>query len=367
MRATVDVDTLKDAAAWASKRTSSRPYLPALAGVLLTVHAEDTLTLDATDQVAAGTATIRCDTVEAGEALVNAGVLAAISAQLPGDVAKVYVEGERVRVTAGTARFSLRLMERQDVPSLPVVDQPPALVDGQALAAVLTAVAPAAARDDARPILMGTNLEAGGGRLVVAATDSYRLHVASLHWPGDDCTALVPADVARVVAKDCAGDKVEVAVDHARAMFGMGPRGVTSQQIEGRYPDWRQLVPSDRSHRVTVQGPELAQAVRRCAAVAPEQSAGGSLIRVRFVDDSVTVSADDHGSDGVDTVEADTDGADLTIGANSKYVLDAIAAVAPEGGDVTVDLTDDLKPFVLRASAFDGPDDPFALIMPVRL
>src|SRR5690606_12786509 len=144
-------------------------------------------------------------------------------------------------------------------------------------------VAIAAGRDDTLPVLTGVRLEIGGDTLTFAATDRYRLAVREIEWqpetPGLEATALVPARTLADTAKSLtAGGKVTMALasaDVGEGMIGFESAGrrTTTRLIEGDFPQYRSLLPSESATVARIQTAQLVEALRRVSLVADRNSA----------------------------------------------------------------------------------------------
>ena len=197
MKFRVERDALADAVTWAARSLASRPTLPVLAGLLLRVD-DDLLTVSGFDLEASTEVELRGDRRRSGQALVSGRLLADITRALPPHPVDVTVDGTRLTIACGSARFTLPTMPVDDYPKLPVMPTTAGTVDGAEFAAAVAQVAIAAGRDDTLPMLTGVRLEIDGDKLTLAATDRYRLAVRELAWnPGDPSSAnaqvLVPA------------------------------------------------------------------------------------------------------------------------------------------------------------------------------
>src|SRR5579885_119888 len=197
MKFRVERDALADAVAWAARSLSARPTIPVLAGLLLSVDG-DQLSVSGFDLEASTEVDLEVTAGAPGQALVSGRLLADITRALPPHPVDVTVEGSRLTIACGAARFTLPGMPVDDYPTLPSMPTTAGTVDGAEFAAAVAQVAVAAGRDDTLPMLTGVRLEIDGDKLTLAATDRYRLAVRELSWNPDDPTAagaqvLVPA------------------------------------------------------------------------------------------------------------------------------------------------------------------------------
>jgi DNA polymerase-3 subunit beta len=246
-------------------------------------------------------------------------------------------------------------------------------VGSDAFAAAVAAVAVAAGRDDALPVLTGIRVEIDGEQITLAATDRYRLAMRTLKWqplePAMQATALVPARTLADAAKSLtSGAEVSIALSSASTGEGLiglagSGRSTTSRLLDGEFPKYRSLLPDSSSATAIVDSTALTDAVRRVALVASRTSP----IRLSFSSDGVSLEAG-----GVDEAEANEslpanfDGEALTIAFNATYLLDGLGSL--DSDEAQLAFTGPTKPAVLTGKTDgNGESDHKYLLMPVRL
>src|SRR5688572_9913546 len=114
----VERDALADAVAWAARSLPVRPSAPVLAGLLIEAGDEG-LVLSTFDYETSCRATLTAEVSDEGSALVSGRLLADICRSLPAKPVDVMLDGARVSLTCGSARFSLQTMPVEDYPSIP--------------------------------------------------------------------------------------------------------------------------------------------------------------------------------------------------------------------------------------------------------
>jgi DNA polymerase III subunit beta len=359
-----------DAVSWATRTVGARVTLPALSGVLLEA-ADGKLTCRATDLEVAAEIRIPVRIEQPGRVLLPGRLLSQLVAKFPD--APVHVKGEpdRVEISCGRATFHVRGMPVDDFPALPepAEDAVQGVVKADAFARLVSQVARAASSDEARPVLTGVQLEAAGGQLTAAATDSYRLAVRSLTWDESvEGTALVPARALQEAAKAAsdAGGAVTVVLEAGQVSFLFGDRRLTTRLIEGSFPNYRALLPDAHETSVVVERAALVEALQRVAVVAMGQA--NTPISLTFGDGSVDLQAGSQEvGDAAEALPAEIDGEGLTIAFNPGFLLAGLEATGTDR--IRIELRDGLKPAVLRphVDGDDTTDDFTYLLMPMRV
>jgi DNA polymerase III subunit beta len=342
---------------------STRTAVQILSGVLLRVVG-GRLELAATDMELSIRTTLDAQVEGDGAAVVPGRLLVDLSRLLPeSEVTIEFREEENVlRVTCGPAEYRLNTYGAEDFPRLPEVDAAPtSTVSAHALLETLASVGRAVSRDEARPVLTGILVKFGDGKLVMAATDSYRLSYKETPLEGavPEMEAIVPARALEELRRLATADStLELGVQENQVLFGVDGTWLTTRRIEGQFPKFEELRPKEFTHEVTVPREELLDVVRRTAVMAHRNSP----LRLRFAEGELTVwtQTQDVG-EARETLPVRFEGEPLEIGFNADFLRDGIESA--EGDELRVRLIDPLRPGLLQ-----GPGDDFwYLIMPIRL
>jgi DNA polymerase-3 subunit beta len=374
-----------DAVAWVARTLPARPTVPVLAGVLLT-GSDDGLTISGFDYEVSAEVRLAAEIASPGTVLVSGRLLSDITRALPNKPVDVQVEGTRVSLSCGSARFSLPTMAVEDYPTLPALPEETGALSADLFAEAISQVAVAAGRDDTLPMLTGIRVEISGEAVVLAATDRFRLAVRELTWSaaGADVEAavLVPAKTLAEAAKTgtdgaevhlSLGSGQTVGKDGLLGISGNGKRS-TTRLLDAEFPKFRQLLPTEHTAVATIGVAELTEAIKRVALVADR----GAQVRMEFSGDVLRLSA---GADDVGRAEEDVAvdfaGEPLTIAFNPTYLTDGLGSLHSER--VSFGFTTPSRPAVLRPAG-DGdpaagdngpfpavPTDYVYLLMPVRL
>jgi len=278
----------------------------------------------------------------------------------------IAADQDGVTVSGGRAQFHLRGMDAKDFPVLPEPEGSAVELPVADFAAALRQVVPAAAHDDTRPILTGVLLSSEDGEgLTMVATDSYRLArkmLPKLSMLGEGQSVLVPSralsELERLAVDPDA--TLRVFLGSLQVSFTVDRTSLTSRLVEGEYPDYNRLIPTDPPIRLEVGRQGLVDAIKRARLMA---SGPDSPIRMKLAASGAELSAGD-GEGGLATEQFDAtyEGPDMSLGFNPKYLGEALESIG--GESVVFGLTDSLKPVIIRPSA---GEDLVVLVMPVRL
>jgi DNA polymerase-3 subunit beta len=358
-------DELTQKLAVVARGVSTRTAVQILGGVLLRAEAGH-LTLAATDMELSLRASLEAEVTGEGAVVVPGRLLVELVRLLPdADVSIEQRADEGVlHVSSGSFESRLNTFTAEDFPRLPETEGLERhTVDRDALLETIARVGRSASRDESRPVLTGVLVRFEPGKLVMAATDSYRLSVKETALEGTipDLEAIVPAralaELARVAQT---ADSIELGVHENQVVFGVDGTWLTTRRIDGQFPNYKQLVPEAFEHEVAMPREELLEVVRRIAVMAQRNSP----LRLRFADGELAVSArtQDVG-EAQESIPAPFSGGEpLEIGFNAEFLRDGIESVG--GETIRMRLISPLRPCVLQA---DDADDFLYLIMPIRL
>ncbi len=363
LRITAPRDELAGRLALVARGVSTRTAVLVLGGIQLRAEA-GRLHLAATDMEVSLRASLDAQVDGEGTAVVPGRLLLDIARSLPdGEVTVEHKPEEAVVVvTGGTAAYRLHTYSAEDFPRLPEVETASLhVVDREALIETVGRVGRSASRDESRPVLTGILVRFEPGKIVMAATDSYRLAVKETEVSGTlpELDAIIPARALQELTRIAAGaDELQLGMLENHVVFGADGAWLTTRRIDGQFPNYRQLLPEQFEHEVVLPREELLDVVRRVSLMAQRNSP----LRLRFADGELTVSAQTQDiGEARESLPAPYNADALEIGFNADFLRDGLESVEAES--VRFKLISPLRPAVLEGES----DDYVYLIMPIRL
>ena len=346
-----------------SRAVSTRSSVQILAGVLLEAAAGE-LRLAATDMELSLRTSLDAQIESDGSVVVPGRLLVDIARLLPDADVQIEHRAEEgvLAVTCGSASYRLHTYSAEDFPRLPDVDDTQIFnVDAEALLETVSQVSRSASRDESRPVLTGILARFEPGKLVMAATDSYRLAVKETDLAGSsqELEAIIPAralaELARIVGS---ATQLELGVQENQVAFRTEDAVLTTRRIDGQFPNVKQLLPEQFEHVVTLPRSELLEVVRRVSVMAQRNSP----LRLRFADGELNISAQTQDvGEAKESLPAPFAGDPLEIGFNPEFLRDGIESV--QSDEVQLKLISPLRPGLIQGEG----DDYSYLIMPIRL
>jgi len=341
-----------------------RQTLPILANVLLETDGE-AVRVTATDLEVGARVAVPARVVGKGAITVSARKLAEIVKELPAaDLLLRVQDNASVSLKCGTASYKLVGMAPDDFP--PVVPAAQATwikLEAKTLREMLAATSFAVSHDETRYALNGVLFALAGKDARLVATDGHRLAMASrtVGNVGPAVTGIVPrkavVEIQRVLG---AGEEVQIALTENQFLLQMPNFVMTARLIEGQFPNYEAVIPKGHPGRLVISRTALAGALRRVAVMAEERNKPVKFVLAPTVL-KLSASSADLG-EAEETLDVDYAGAEVTIGFNSKYVLDAISPIERE--QIVLEFKDGLSPGVIRSVEDEGY---CCVIMPMRI
>jgi DNA polymerase III subunit beta len=363
LRLTCDRDELVRQLSVVSRALSMRSTVQILSGILLEATT-DRLELAATDMELSLQVGLDSQVDETGKVVVPGRLLVELARLLPqSDVAISHRPEEGVvEVICGAAEYKLHTYGAEDFPRLP---DPSAAalftVDRAALVETAMKVSRSASRDESRPVLTGILVRFEPGKLVMAATDAYRLSVKEtpLEAEAPELEAIVPARALAELGRVAQGDgELQLGVHENQVVFTVDGAVLTTRRIDGQFPNYSQLFPETFEHELAIARDELLDVVRRTAVM----SQRNSPLRLHFGEGELTVSVQTQElGEAKETMPVPFSGEPIEIGFNPDFLREGIESV--EEDELHLKLISPLRPAVIEVA-----EERFSyLIMPIRL
>src|SRR6266581_5382281 len=345
-----------------SRGVSTRTAVQILGGILLNAEGGQ-LMLAATDMELSLRASLEARVEGDGAVVVPGRLLVELARLLPDTEVSIEQRADEgvIHITSGSFESRLNTYTAEDFPRLPDAEGLERhTVDRDALLETIARVGRSASRDESRPVLTGILVRFEPGKLVMAATDSYRLAVKETAVEGSlpELEAIIPSRALQELARLAAGtDDLQLGLQENHVVFGADGTWLTTRRIDGQFPNYRQLLPEQFDHELVLPRDELLEVVRRVSLMAQRNSP----LRLRFADGELTVSAvtQDVG-EARESLPAPYTGEAMEIGFNAEFLRDGLESV--DSDTVKFKLISPLRPAVLEGESSDYT----YLIMPIR-
>lgn len=372
MKLSVLQENLAQGVGLAARSASAKASLPILNHILLATD-QGRLKISATNLEVGVNTWVGAKVEAEGSLAVPARVLQELVQSLtPGKLDVVVVKGN-LNIKSGSVEANIAGIEGSEFPAIPSFPKESKIsFPAGELSQAIEEVAYAAASEEGRPVLTGILWRVKDTKMELVATDGYRLARKSLILPekAPDFQAIVPSrslmEVSRIISdlssRGEVPDSVQIALntEENQISFAIGGVELTSRLIEGQYPSFEQIIPSESTVRGIFAKDELVQAVRLAAVFARDI---GNIVRLRLDPSGLELAANTaQVGDERTQVTGQIEGEETTVAFNSRYLLDALSHF--NKSQVNFESKGSLSPGVLKGV---GDDSLTVLVMPVRL
>lgn len=368
---------LKTGLSIVGRAVPTRAAVPMVQNVLIEAQ-EGQLQLSATDLEIQIKTAVDAVVKDTGALAVPARLLTDVVNSFEGDSMEMDTEDFVLRIGQARSQANINGADPGEFPPAHVMQEPVAvLMNSAEFRRYIERVAIAAASEDTSPVLTGVHLKIDSGNLVMAAADGFRLAVQRGNLAEDqenEISAVVPArtiaEVRRILAVSKAEQiKVNFSSEMGQVEFapeaGKGTR-LVSQLLQGTFPSYEQLVPSEWTSRATFNRQEMLQCVKSAAIFARD---GSSIVRMELEakNDGTGVfnvsGMSEEVGDNCGRVDASLlEGEGGRIAFNSRYLVDVLGALDSE--QVEFEMNSGSSPGVFR---IQGDDTYVQVVMPMSV
>ena len=365
MRLTIEKGQLLQSLGIISKGMSSRSTLPILSGIHLETEG-GSLVFKTTDLEISIQHSVPALIEREGATVVPGKLFSDIIKGFEDAAVELDLKDDNLNIRCLDSVFTVHTLNPMDFPLFPQVDSKIAgTIPSDIFSLMIKKVIKAVSKDESRAILTGVLVKMDGEILQLVATDSFRLAIArnklerEIETPVD---LIIPGDVLDEIKNLIASQKeVTISDSENQIVFTFGDTVFITRKIEGSYPNFEAIIPSENNISVVVDTASLLNAVRRVSITAQQHTP------IRFNFDGSTQFIDISSkiqdvASATEKVAAQIDGDTLDIGFNHQYIIDGLSAVNTD--EVLFEAQTSLKPGILKSI---GEDYFFYLTMPVRL
>ena len=304
-----------------------------------------------------------------GAVTLNARKIYDIIRELPDE--EIYLKKEEnnwITLKCGKSKFRLPGLPPEDFPALPEYSDKPLLeFDCKILKEMIRKTFFAISPDETRQALNGLLLEVEGDSASLVGTDGHRLAVISRPVKsnaskGEVLSFLLPkkalSELLKLMEVESATFGFSSQDNHLA--FICGKQVIVSRKIDGKFPNYRQVIPSENQLKAKSERNCLTHALKRVALLADEKS---KMVRFELQKDSLSLVSDNTDLGAAhEELSIEYAGEEVSIGLNAKYVLDILNVI--ESDSITLNLKDQNHSCLFTVT----DDDQYkSIVMPMRL
>lgn len=363
MKFTISKQSFIDALSQVQHVVTNRTTLPILSNVLIEASGGQ-LKLTTTDLDVGVVGTVEADISKEGTTTLPVKRLSSIVRELPAELVEVSVDTKNhASIKCGPSFFKIIGLGEDEFPPLPTFDDAKEFkISQEVLLDALKKTSYAISTDETRYVLNGIYASFKEGKMSLVATDGRRLAMVEndLEFPAsNECDVIIPAkavsELQRLLKPE--GD-VLMRLNDSQVSFEINGSLLVSKLIEGNYPNYRQVIPSNTTERVEVGREAFLDTVRRVSILATDKS---NSVKLAFGADTVDVMANTQDvGEATEQIDVKYSGKEFAIAFNPEFLMAPLKNLSTE--NVYIDMIDEMSPGVVR---IDGSF--LYVIMPMRV
>ena len=343
---------------------------PILDGILITLKNNQVILTTNDLEVGMEYVLSDVDIIEEGKAVVDAKMFSDIIRKLPNSDITISVNDKNLLVIqCEDSQYKLSTMNADEFPTLPTINVEKSIsLPQKTFKDMIKRTSFAVSMDENRPIFTGCLLEAKKSSLNVVAVDGFRLamRVSPVFSDAEDFKAIVPGKYLNEVTKNLIeiSDHIKIGISKNQALFEFSNCKIVTRLLEGDFLDYNNVIPKERETRITINKNDLQSAIERASifSISSSEKEKKYPIKMYINLDDVIVSCTSQVGDAKEEVKVNTEGKELEIGFNPKYLLDSLKAI--EDDEVYLDFGSNISPCVIRCTT----DSKYTyMVLPMRL
>ena len=349
------------------KAIISKPSTPIFSGIHMQTN-NGKLEIQAMDRNIAIACNIDADITEAGEIVVSAKHFSELIRKLPEETLTISknTENHTIKVSSGKSEYQLLLMNEEDYPKFPTFDAEKSItIEDTMIKELIKKTIFACSNDEARPLFTGILVEVANGKITFVGTNTHRLAIKSLPYTdAAPMSMIIPSKVLTEISRNLASDtpeQVNISLLNNQIMVVIDNVTIVSRLIEGKFPDYKRVIPPKFAITAKVNIKALAGAVERVALFSTDGDYSIIKMSVENNELTITSSSPDVGT-GREVIACESEGDKLNVAFNSRYILDILKSLEAE--DAILSMNTSLSPVCVTC---EQEPDYIYIVTPVRV
>ena len=346
------------------KAITGKSTMSVLEGIYINANKEG-LTLIGSDMDVSIETKVEADVISEGSIVIDAKIFGEIIRKLPNSDIKIEtMENDTVQITCEKSIFNVVYMNSDEFPELPKLNENMQIeVPQNILKNMIKCTSFATAQDETRPILQGILFEVKERTLNLVALDGYRLAIRSEYLDSDfDIEIVIPGKTLNEVSKilEDVNDLVQITFTNNHILFNLNKTRIISRLLEGKFVNYKSLLPEEHKLLVTVKKQDLQNGIERASLMAKDGN--NNLIKLDVQDDALVITSNSQLGKVREEVFINLQGDKIQIAFNSRYLIDVLKNFEDE--EVVMEMTSSVSPCIIKAKDADNYK---YLVLPVRL
>lgn len=346
------------------KAITGKSTMSILEGIYINAN-KNGLTLIGSDIDVSIETKVNADVLEEGSIVIDAKIFGEIIRKLPNSDIKIEtMDNDTVQITCEKSVFNVVYMKPDEFPELPSLDENKKIeVPQNILKNMIKCTSFATAQDETRPILQGILFEVKDRSLNLVALDGYRLAIKSEYLDSDfDIEIVIPGKTLNEVSKilEDVNELVKITFTNNHILFNLNKTRIISRLLEGKFVNYKSLLPEEHKLSVTVNKQNLQNGIERASLMAKDGN--NNLVKLEVQDEALVITSNSQLGKVREEVGINLQGEKIQIAFNSRYLIDVLKNF--EEDEVVMEMTSSVSPCIIKAKEADNYK---YLVLPVRL
>jgi len=351
-----------------TKAVTSRTTIPVLKGILLKVSEDGILKMSASDLDLTIENKFEVENFEPGETVVPAKLFGDIIRKLPNDVITIEEENNNnIIITCSNSKFTVVGFSSEEFPIIKEDnDKENIILNKELIKDMIRKTSFCASIDEGKKILTGILFEIEEDGLNMVSSDGFRMAVSRANLKSDlNKKIIIPQRILNEIGKiiseveDDSSD-ISLYMSEKRALFIIGNVKVYLRLLEGEFIKYKNYIPENNNIKVLINRDELLESIERASLLARIKK--NNLIKLDFTGTTLEITSNSEEGNVKETILIRKENEDITIGFNSKYLIDVLKAIDDE--EILMLFEKNNKPCLIRPTEGNAYD---YLVFPIRI
>ena len=355
---------------YVTRSSVGRTTDPILEGILINIK-ENKLILTTNDlDIGMEYIINECNIFEEGKTVVDCKMFNEIIRKMPNSEITIFInENKLLVIECEGSIYKLSTMNADEFQTLPTINVEKSIAISQKLFKDMVKKSLfAVSTDENRPIFTGCLFEVNDNRLFIVAIDGFRLALRkSVIIDGSqDFSAIIPGKYLNEIIKNIGEDEKEIIIGISKnqALFEFNDCKIVTRLLEGEFLNYNNVIPNSRETRVKVKKENIQSAIERASifSITAGEKEKKYPIKMYINLENIIVSCTSQVGDAKEEILVETEGKELEIGFNPKYLLDVFKNI--EDDEIYMDFGSNISPCIIRPTV----EDKFIyMVSPIRL
>ncbi len=368
MKFSCNQQTLTKALNIVSKAVTIRTTIPILKGILLNVDDNGILTMSASDLDLSIEKKIKVDNNTSGSIVVLSKLFGDIIRKLPDETITIEENDGKVNIKCSNSEFNIIGLSSDEFPNINPNEEneEKILFNKELLKDMIKKTAFSASIDENKGVITGVLIEMEENSLNMIAVDGFRMAITKEAMKNKErediiISAKILNEISRIISEsEDSNEDIELLLNDKKAVFSMEDTKVILRLLEGKFMDYKRILPSESSCKVVLNKNDFMSSVERASLLA--KVGKNNLVKLDIKDNIIEITSKSDEGNVKENVIVSKEGDDVVIGFNSKYLIDALKVIDDE--NIVILFNNSVSPCLIKPVSGDSFE---YLILPVRL